>query len=102
RQSALPRVERGQLVALITDDCHRVSFEPLASRREIENDFGARANDNDRSTCELRKVSGNVRQRATMNAADTAGREDFDSGTMSDPARGSDCCCAVPTLSDSD
>src|SRR5437879_4503773 len=101
-QSTAARIERRQLVTLITDDRHAVSFQPLARGCEIENDLCAGTHNDDWCGRERGQVSRDVRQGPAMNATNAAGREYFYPRALSNPAGRSDSCRPIPFLRDGD
>src|SRR5262249_37542812 len=90
------RIERRHLVTTVTNHRDAVRLQPFTRRRQIQNNLRAGANDNDRSTRELRQIRGNVGQRSSMHAADTTRRENPNPYVVSDPDRRSYGCRAIP------
>ena len=106
RKAAATAVEGGELRGAVADDGYAVGFQVFERGGQVEQCFGAGADDDEGSAGELLQVGAYVGARAgpagAVDAADAAGGEDFDSGAVGDPHGGGDGCGAVELAGDDD
>ena len=87
---------------MIADDGNAVGFQDFQRQRQIQNGFGARADDGDRGLPQFAQVGADVHWLSAMDAADSAGGENPDAGPMGDHHGSGDGGGAVALLRQND
>jgi hypothetical protein len=84
-------VEGGEFIGPVADDRHPVRFEDFEGARDVEDAFGAGADNGDGRAGQLGQVGGDVPGMAVaMGAADAAGGEQADAGQVGQRHGGGD------------
>ena len=99
-QAAVTLEEGSQRIGLIAEHRHAIRFQHLECIRQIEEGFGARADNGDRCAPQLGQISGDIEGFATVDATDAACGEDRDARRVGGHHRCSNCCRAIATARD--